>query len=93
LRTAPRPIQFQQPRLADPGAYRSNFPANYGPGTGKSGPQGQRLYIHRVPYQGSNGGYTPNVIRIRPVGPPANGGAPAPRTRFGYDDNRSKSLP
>lgn len=90
--SSPRPIPFQQPRWVDPGAYRTNFPANYGPGTGKSGPAGQRLYIHRVPYQGSNDGYTPGVIRPR-TNPPAAGGTPSRRSYFGYDDNRSKTSP
>ena len=67
---------------------------NYGSGTGRSGPEGQRRYTHSPGYGQSSAGPASSpssVADLSPVSAP-QGGTPSGLKRFGYDDNMPKSL-
>lgn len=98
---------WRGPRIANSyGTYRvPPTPPNYGPGTGRSGPEGQRLYVHEVPYgdssggyEGDSSGYSPKLVDVGDAAPRDSGtlyfddNAPrsGPTNRFGYDDYAPK---
>ena len=57
-------IEFQPPKWVNPGPYKSSTPPNYGPGTNRSGPEGQRGWTH-TPYAPNPKAYDPPVISPR----------------------------
>jgi hypothetical protein len=82
----PKPL-IQMPKLnwVDPGSRKSTYVPNYGPGTSKSGPAGQSLYVIPGRYQGGSSGYSPGV-----TSPGRGGSGTAGQPRIGYDDDQTK---
>jgi hypothetical protein len=81
-------IQMFKTNWVDPGAWQPSYPANYGPGTDKSGPSGQRLYVIPGQYQGSTDGFSRGMIS--PPTKLGRSGSNAPTGSIGYNENAPK---